>query len=267
MKNKNIIIGLILLLAISSCTKVQEVEYDVSPVIEAYLIPGQIVRLELSAEIPYQNTESTDVDINTLTIQISDGTNSTIMNNIKDGVYITEDSFIVEEGKSYSMEFLFGETEVYANSFVPLKPTGFIASASSIIVPEVSYGSHGSMTDFPDPINLDWDNPDGDYHMVVVECIEDDPELINDTTEGMGRPGMMFINQPDKSDFYDISYMNFSYYGTHRVILFKLNSEYAALYEDSGSTSQSLTVPPTSIVNGYGIFTGINSDTVYVDVY
>lgn len=60
--------------------------------------------------------------------------------------------------------------------------------------------------------------------------------------------------------------MSFSYYGTHQIILFKLNSEYAALYENSGTTSQSLTVPPTSIVNGYGIFTGINSDTLYIEV-
>ena len=41
------------------------------------------------------------------------------------------------------------------------------------------------------------------------------------------------------------------------------NSE---LYEENDNTSQNITNPPSEINNAYGIFGGINADTVYVNV-
>jgi hypothetical protein len=38
------------------------------------------------------------------------------------------------------------------------------------------------------------------------------------------------------------------------------------LYKFSGNTSLNISEPPTNIKNGFGIFTGINTDTLYVNV-
>jgi len=56
------------------------------------------------------------------------------------------------------------------------------------------------------------------------------------------------------------------YFGTYRVIIFHVLPDYAKLYEQTNSSSQNLTNPSTSIENGYGIFTGLNSDTLYIEV-
>jgi hypothetical protein len=50
------------------------------------------------------------------------------------------------------------------------------------------------------------------------------------------------------------------------LILYHLNADYAALYNDTGNSSQNLTNPTTNIENGLGIFTGINADTLLLNV-
>lgn len=56
------------------------------------------------------------------------------------------------------------------------------------------------------------------------------------------------------------------YYGNHRIILFHINSDLAALYEESDNTSQNISNPSTEINNAFGIFTGTNSDTLNLQV-
>jgi len=38
------------------------------------------------------------------------------------------------------------------------------------------------------------------------------------------------------------------------------------LYETAGTSSISIASPPSNIENGLGIFTGVSSDTVYLEV-
>jgi hypothetical protein len=52
----------------------------------------------------------------------------------------------------------------------------------------------------------------------------------------------------------------------HAVILYKLNPEYSTLYDDSGNSSINLKAPYSNITNGLGIFTGMNADTLYLNV-
>jgi hypothetical protein len=60
---------------------------------------------------------------------------------------------------------------------------------------------------------------------------------------------------------------NVTYFGTHRVIVYHVNSEFAELFDNPGMSSVSMAEPPTNINNGLGIFTSMNTDTVYFKVY
>jgi len=60
--------------------------------------------------------------------------------------------------------------------------------------------------------------------------------------------------------------MEFKYYGRHYLILYKINPEYAALYESTGNSSQNLRTPNSNIKNAQGIFTAVNSDTLLLNV-
>jgi hypothetical protein len=54
------------------------------------------------------------------------------------------------------------------------------------------------------------------------------------------------------------------YYSRHRIIQYHVLPDYATLYEQNSSSSLNLTSPSTSITNGYGLLTGLNSDTLYI---
>jgi len=51
------------------------------------------------------------------------------------------------------------------------------------------------------------------------------------------------------------------------LVLYHLNEEYAMLYATSGNSSTDLTSPSTNISNGFGIFTGMSTDTLFLQVY
>jgi len=72
----------------------------------------------------------------------------------------------------------------------------------------------------------------------------------------------MFFNEPLTGINNTLRSQSFQYFGSHNIVLYRVNAEYAALYQSSGTTSQNLSTPPTSITNGLGIFTGINADTL-----
>ena len=73
-----------------------------------------------------------------------------------------------------------------------------------------------------------------------------------------------FILEPQIVDFFDIRTLaHLTQFGTYQIIVFRVNLEYTALF---GSSTLSLEEPPTNILNGLGIFTGVSSDTLYLEV-
>ena len=122
-----------------------------------------------------------------------------------------------------------------------------------------------------DAIEVVWDNSEGDYYYVVIENIEDNPEFVNDLLaefQANGNARRFFqITEPEISDFYAINALrDLTQFGTYRIIVYRVNPEYAALYETAGTSSISIASPPSNIENGLGIFTGVSSDTVYLEV-
>lgn len=99
----------------------------------------------------------------------------------------------------------------------------------------------------------------------MVECTETDLDPITDFGDN-DPPDFQFRKEPERADSSALNSREFSYFGTHRVVLFHLNVDYASLYDDASTSSLNLTNPTTSIENGYGIFTGISTDTLYIDV-
>lgn len=74
------------------------------------------------------------------------------------------------------------------------------------------------------------------------------------------------LSAPSVSDVYNIQSKKIRYYGRYRVVLYKVNEEYANLYESTSTSSQSLTNPYTNIENGKGIFTAFNTDTLFFEL-
>lgn len=255
-----IILLIIVLLSIFSCEEINLAESDPNvPIIESYITPGNFLSVKIFKQLIFDSNDTTIEYLNGLNVKISDGQTLYELQETENGIYNSHEIDILAE-QSLSLEFEYNDKLVSSQTIIPSKPQEFSASANTIEVFSMSGGFPGSL---PEPIDLTWSNPNEEYHMIVVENIEEEPVLVNEDIE---EPRRAFRNAPTKGTTQELRPMTFMYYGQHRIILFKLNPEYAALYEQLGTSSLDITAPPSNIENGLGIFTGVNSDTLFVSV-
>lgn len=251
--------GLILLY---SCEKVEVASADADiAVVEAFLNPGHEIQIHVTHQLVYQSTDTVIKPIEGLIITVVSPDSTVIC--ISDSAGYYRAPIFPTEGLFYTMEFIYNSKVVSAGTSIPLKPVNYEASGTSITVGNIGgEPGNGNPPTQPTPLTLTWDNDELSYYMVVTENIETDPEPIFDTADIT--PFRVFRNTPDRTNTQKINPGSFYYLGHHRVILFHLNPEYAQLYDDNGSSSLNLARPPSNIINGLGVFTGINSDTLYI---
>lgn len=250
-----------------ACEKsdLSEVSPDVLPVVAAYLEAGQTPVVQITRQLAYGILDSSDLNILDLAVYIeSEGVEHLLTQNTE-GAYVADSIWKPAAGKTYRLHFTYNNLEVSASTTVPEAPVNFKASASSIEVPSFDIGGGGTPPDFPDPIDLTWDNTIGEYYQVAVVNTESDPELINDMGDD-DRPRPRFSNSPEQNNSYELGFQSFSYYGNHRVILYRVNAEYVSLTQSTSDNSQNLSAPYTNVTNGLGIFTGVGADTLNIKV-
>lgn len=253
---------IILWLMVMSC---QTIEPDTSgegkPVVEGYLASGHPIEVKVTSEVLF-----TEAD----TIRTIDGLNMKVTTEGKayplvqdvTGKYKAA-SLLIKSGKEYSVSFDYAGKSIVSSTTIPPQPTNFTASDSVIVIPTFNSSAFTGFPKFPNPIVLNWDNHDGTYYLVVVKNIEVKPNPIN---TGTVERVFIFRSNPIQSNTFQIRTRQFQYYGKHWVILYKINAEYAALYQNNGSSSLNIKTPYTNVNNGLGIFTGINADTLKVRV-
>ena len=266
MKLRIFISGLMVTALIAACNKTDSSEFTDSPIVESYLRSGDFAKLKISRQIPFSSnvTYSSD-NINALSIEIDLDNIKHILTPVGSGEYV-DSSLIVLEGKRYDLSFIYNSKNVSAYTSVPLKPTNFTQSilAISLQKEDSTSWSPGRET-MPDPITLTWTNNDASYYIVVIENMEATLVPIRDFGTATP-PGNRFRKAPTTLSGTEIRPTEFQYFGKHRLILYHVLPDYASLYSQNQTSSQNLTNPSTSITNGYGIFTGLNSDTLFIDV-
>ena len=248
----------------TACTKIEpENTSQAKPVVEGYLAANHVMSLKVTNEALFSTSDTSRV-INGLLVTVMDGTNTYNLSQDVNGYY-TLPSLKVNPKLGYQLSFNYNGQPVSAATVIPPAPENYTASDSTIvIVPFNSSAFTGVLPTFPNPITLKWSNPDESYYIVVVKNIETNPVPIN-TSTNVERT-FIFRSNPVQNNTYDIRARQFQYYGRHWVILYRINPEYAALYDNNGNSSLNIKTPFTNVTNGLGIFTGINADTVMVRV-
>jgi len=270
MKFRILIILLLFISGLNACNKRENSEFTDIPIIESYLNPGGFLNLTVSRQIPFSSDVTySDDDLNNLTITISLDNDDYILTPLGNGEYI-DSTVIIAEGERYDLSFKYNDKTVSAYTDVPTKPLNFAQSATSISVMRMDGASlptgGGGMWQMPDPLELTWDNEDGSYYIVVVENLEDIPDPVRDFGDDGDIPKAMFRKSPTTASGIQLRSQEFQYFGNHRIILYHVLPDYASLYDENSTSSLNLKNPSTSITNGYGIFTGLNSDTLFLFV-
>ncbi len=266
-----------------SCTETHSViDANEKPVIEAFLAPGHPVSLKLTTVIGYTGAESADsvarpIDGQQIQIKVSDGSIFTL-SSVGEGIYESKATEIVKFGLTYTLDFTYNGLPISATTIIPARPTGFKISKNIVYRSKIDlssgtggFGGPGGFQEDRTPIEASWDNPNGEYHFVALINTEENPESIvilpTDTDTPLPPFNRRINNEPTTATVTNIMPQTFQYFGKHYAILYRLNPDYAALYRSTGTTTQNISTPPTSITNGLGIFTGVNADTLIVNVY
>jgi Domain of unknown function (DUF4249) len=266
MKLKIILLLLIITIGFTECNKTDSSEFTDSPILESYLRPGDYGKINITRQIPFSsNVKYSGDDINALSIEISNNNVLYKLTPLGNGEYI-DSSLIIQENERYDVSFVYNNKNVSAYTKVPPKPTNFTQSTLSISMVKIDSTSGTSdFSSMPDPVLLTWDNSDASYYIVVIENMESTLVPIRNFGD-VTPPGNRFRKAPTTSTEVIIRPMEFQYFGKHRLILYHVLPDYASLYSQNQTSSQNLANPSTSIINGYGIFTGLNADTLYLNV-
>ncbi|MBB3697552.1 DUF4249 domain-containing protein [Flammeovirga yaeyamensis] len=246
-----------------SCTPTDEdVNILDTPIVESYLHPNQFAEVLVKNQIDYLNGDSTYTYVNGLSIQISNGEKIYDLNDIGNGQYQNKE-LIITEGEEYQLSFNYRNALVYSETYIPSTPQNFALSSTYIQAFKPSGGFPGSI---PEPVLISFQNANAEYHYIGIKCIEENPRVIQDLDEDEDWPPLSFHLAPTKGEEERLTPMQFHYYGDHEVILYKVTAEFAALFENSDNSSINITDPPTNLENAFGIFSGINSDTLSLRV-
>lgn len=239
-------------------------------VVTGYLFAGQACdSIRITEATSYSSNDSLTVTLDDLNVTLDDGNQSYSLSPIGGGYYRNAD-LIIESGKTYTLQFEHNGKSVSAKTFVP-EQRSFAISDTLIGMEKIEFSNGPPSGGFTavDPIELSWDNPEGDYYYVVVQNIESNPEYVNEIFEEQDSlfSNFRFTTEPQIMDFYSIDpRREIEQFGRHRVILYRVNPEYASLYNVSDASTLSITEPPSNVENGLGILTGVASDTLYFRV-
>lgn len=258
-----------IIIGLSSCQKELMIPMtgDNTAVVEAYLVAGDTCGyVYISKILPFSDdTLNAKVMISGLKVYINDE----LLTEVDFGVYrLNTGSEGFKTGSSYNLTFEYVGNTVTSSTVIPAKPSGFISSKSTVYATRITQDDStfqpgpGSMMD---EVELTWNNDDLAYHYLMVEYLEDSADYINAKLADTEFP----FNQatsPTQETYFKIGMQNLRYFGSYRIVLLRVNTEFNDAFTRNGTNSNNLVNPNTNITNGFGLFTGVSSDTIYLEV-
>ncbi len=263
-------VAIIIIAFALSCEKESTIsDFDQTLVVEAFLYAGEKnVNVRLTALLPYSSEVDEFQSINDADVVLTNGDNTYPLTPLgEDGKYFYDGNDLeIKEGETYNFATEYYGEQITASTTVPAPPTGVSISESSIYISEsLAYTNMREFMLSVPEIDLSWNYDYDDYFCVLVDNIEETPlniEFLTDRTTKFS-----FISQPVQRNELKLSPQSIlQQYGQHSVRVFRVNEEYADLYETAEQDSRSLNEPATNINNGLGIFTAFNCDTVYLNI-
>ncbi len=231
-------------------------------VVEAYLYVNQpVANIRVTQLVPVGQNTTDPVPINNAQVRLtSNGQSYLLTLSAGDSGYYhyPGTDLVITTGNRYDLEVKYQDQVITASTIAPEKPVGLSLTKDTLRIAPIR-----SIIDFgnrqTEDLEINWTNPDQNYHFVLVENIEVSPPRIN-PSDGGGLATLL-PTDPIRGDNRQLVGAFLVEYGTHRVILFKVNQEYVDLYNSAEQDSRNLNEPLTNLSNGLGIFTCINADT------
>jgi uncharacterized protein DUF4249 len=236
-------------------------------VVEAFLFAGEAIDdIRVRETIPLSDTLEAP-PINDATVELlKNGLTYTLVAVGDSGYYeYTGNDLTVEAGDTFGLEVFYDGVRATGETVVPNAPLGVGIDRDTLWVPELVVGMGGGGGGFnreDSQLTASWDNPDQLLHYVVIESLEDSAESI--IPDGFAKFAGRFrlVAEPTKDDYHFIDMRALRDLGRHIARVYRVNEEYAQLYENRTQDSRDLNEPPSNISGGLGVFSAFNSDSM-----
>lgn len=244
---------------LNSCIKSKERHPLPQAIVEGYVSPGKGVSIKITQEITAGALDSL-IPLDDLNVKIDLNRVPYTLSYMGKGIYANPD-MIIKEGDTCRLYFGYNGVEVTGYTIVPTRPTGFTCSSQTV---KYKSGREGNKVS-PELLELTWDNPDVDYHTVIIKRTQPNAQIV--FNNHLRTPHNLYTAPSLDNKVSIPTFENFFFLGKHEVILYKILPEYAVLFNEPDNSSQNIVSAPTNIKHGHGIFTGVStSDTLLLTV-
>jgi hypothetical protein len=263
-----------LLLLFPACQPTLIAEFQDRPVVACYLYAGEPASATISKLLPFRDdVRFSDEDVDKLNITITDETTGSVYALTPQGAggSYTGGTFLPEAGHAYRLQFIYDDVPVTAATQIAPLPE-HVKFSTHTITAGFGGGGFGGDGSRPEPLEITWDNPAGEYYIVTGVCIETtltpvfdmDDEENDDATPAFP---LSFQTEPTQDTIVQLSSQSFSYRGKYAIKLCRIQPEYVLLCR-LNTSSVNLVELHANVENGFGVFTGVGSvsDTVRVVV-
>ena len=272
MKTRLKILPLLSLLFLFSCdSNTLEDEVPELMVIQAYLYAGEpVTDIHVTATLSFGSDDTTAPPINDAIIRLfkEDLMYQLVLTDENGYYHYPGEDLTVEPNDHFRIEVMALGTTATGETIVPPPPTDVTLSETVLEAPNFDFRGFPGGGLFPEESSLilSWENPNNLLHYVVIDGLEDDAETITPDFFSMRIGRFRFITQPTEDASYRINVMMLEHLGRHRAKVYRVNKEYADLYENREQDSRDLNEPPDNIIGGLGVFSAFNSDEVFFEV-
>ena len=281
MKRTIILILPLAILILVACTE----DSPVSPesdlvVVRGYIYAGEPVNdIQLTNTLPLGSEETKAPPINDANVALMKNGQQydLVLSEGDSGYYKYEGTDLtVKAGDQFTIQVSYQDQHISGTTNVPEAPKNITISSTTLLFPDMETmwqlmqqgvnidSIRKSMT-----LTVSWEQASDALYYVLVENVEENPVAI-ETNFGPG-PGFgagpnRFISQPIAASEYTVNAMIMTHLGKHRVKVYRVNQEYADLYQSRNQDSRDLNEPLTNIVNGLGVFSAFNSDSAFFNL-
>jgi hypothetical protein len=251
---------LAILLLAGACTKDLKRDHQPAAVIESYLVPGQPVFVKITWELPWGANIDTLVPLEDLSPVLVQNQTVHSLAYLGNGYYGNPNIRLQEKDSCY-LYFEHNGRQVSAYTVIPGKPTGVRCNPDTVLY--LNTGIPNSEFD-PGAIEFRWDNPGNDYHMMVIRYPRAkpwwQPPLNPNSVQSY-----VYYGKPTKETVSWFLCSDYLATGNYTMDLYRIQPEYAIMFNENHSSLLDITEPPHNITNGYGIFTGMSlADSVKI---
>jgi hypothetical protein len=224
------------------------------PVVESYLQEGaNSITVKIYSMEAYLKDGSLDLSkpVKGLDVLI----NGIRLDETSSGVYQLTEQDTLREGQEYRLQFEYGSRRIEASAQVPPAIRNLCIDRDTLTLSSSSYYWGNPDTT---GITVSWDDAGGSYYQVYIES----PNTPDIPSAGIfGRRVM----QPFRGNSYRAQAGDFRSAGIHWICVYRVNTDYAELYNRISSSD--LADPVSYIDNAFGIFTALSAARVSLRVY